>query len=53
MENALYAKFVSLNENKSADQCMLVLGLSGTPFVATLLSHVVKKVGGSLVKFVT
>ena len=40
-ETALYGKFVSLNQNNSSDdKCMLVLGLSGTPFTATLWAYV-------------
>ena len=40
-ETALYGKFLSLNQNNSSDaQCMLVLGLSGTPFTATLWAYV-------------
>ena len=40
-ETALYGKFLSLNQNNPSDaQCMLVLGLSGTPFAATLWAYV-------------
>ena len=40
-ETALYGKFVSLYQNNSSDnKCMLDLGLSGTPFTATLWAYV-------------
>lgn len=40
-ETALYGKFVSLNQGLLSDEtCMLVLGLSGTPFIATLWLYV-------------